>query len=395
MIVFRLSLRPELRTRTLPTRTKGPVMSPLDNRSKDFRVVALIPAYNEEDIIVTTLQYLISQDVEVYLLENWSTDSTYELASEFVGRGVIEIERFPKDGPSSFYNWKEMLLRIEQVAGEIDSDWLLLQGADEIHVSPWPGLTLRDGLRRVDREGFNCIDHTVMTFHPIDNGFVSGSDFESYFTHFDFCERPAAFRELNGWKQTGQKISLAESGGHEVLFEGRRVFPYKFLLKHYPVRSQLHGEKKVLRERKPRWDPEEKSRGWHTQYDHIGRGHNFLLNREDLSRWGDRSFECVYFGDEPPIVDWAASGRVWKHTPESIDSQLKRKDDALESVEALARESEQQRTALSSELARKEAELKRITNSLGWRLLNLYGKLKYSCLLPIYRLLRDTSGGRD
>jgi hypothetical protein len=49
---------------------------------------------------------------------------------------------------------------------------------------------------------------------------------------------------------------------------------------------------------------------------------------------------------------------------------------------------------LSNQLATKEAqlvaaetELKRISNSLGWRLLSRYGPIKYKYLLPLYRIL--------
>ena len=38
-------------------------------------------------------------------------------------------------------------------------------------------------------------------------------------------------------------------GGHDARFPGRRVFPYKFLLLHYPARSQEQGERKVFRDR--------------------------------------------------------------------------------------------------------------------------------------------------
>jgi hypothetical protein len=356
-----------------------------------LRVVVIMPVYNEEDIIVSSLRYLIDQGISVYLLENWSTDATYELASQFVGQGVLAIERFPEHGPPHYHNWKDMLTRIEQLPREIDADWLLLQGVDEIHVSPWSGVNLRDGLDRVDREGFNCIDHTVMTFHPVDNGFVPGTDFETYFRYFDFSDHPSHFLELNGWKNCRQDISLAESGGHEIRFAWRRVYPYKFLLKHYPVRSQEHGEKKILRERKPRWDPHEKSQGWHNQYDHIDQGHIFLRSPSDLTLFGEQSFVSKYFGQGPAIVDWAASGRNWARLPDPLTSELREKEKTIHSLMADAKESELERGILSSKLALKEAELQRITNTIGWRVLSLYGRIKYPYLLPIYRLLRHIS----
>lgn len=44
-------------------------------------------------------------------------------------------------------------------------------------------------------------------------------------------------------------------------------------------------------------------------------------------------------------------------------------------------------SSLSAQLAHSERELERITGTLGWRLLNSYGKIKYRYLLPVYRLL--------
>jgi hypothetical protein len=44
--------------------------------------------------------------------------------------------------------------------------------------------------------------------------------------------------------------------------------------------------------------------------------------------------------------------------------------------------------ALRAQLAEKEAQLRRITGSLGWRLLSRYGRIKYRYILPLLRLLR-------
>ena len=43
---------------------------------------------------------------------------------------------------------------------------------------------------------------------------------------------------------------------------------------------------------------------------------------------------------------------------------------------------------LRVQLAEKEAQLERITTSLGWRLLSRYGRIKYRYILPLLRLLR-------
>jgi hypothetical protein len=72
------------------------------------------------------------------------------------------------------------------------------------------------------------------------------------------------------------------------------VFPYKFLTKHYPIRSQTQGERKVLRERHGRWNPEEKARGWHVQYDRFEPGSSFLRDRTELEWYDEEDFNHRY-----------------------------------------------------------------------------------------------------
>ena len=49
---------------------------------------------------------------------------------------------------------------------------------------------------------------------------------------------------------------------------------------------------------------------------------------------------------------------------------------------------EQNVVALEKDLADKKAELARVTNTLGWRLLSRYGPIKYRLVLPAYRRLQ-------
>ena len=241
----------------------------------DFRVVAFMAAYNEEDIIVQSVKKWTDQGVRVHILENWSTDSTYDLVQNLATRLPVTVERFPQDGPSEYFDWGAMLARMEALARVIEADWFIRRGADEVLVSPWPGVSYRDALYLVDQAGFNCVDHTIVEFHPVDDGFEMGMDHEAYFRHFDF-QNLSHSNQRKAWKNCGQPISTVASAGHDVLFAGRRVYPFKFLLKHYSFRSQKHGEKKVFRERKARWNPTERAKGWHIHYDAVREGHRFV-----------------------------------------------------------------------------------------------------------------------
>ncbi len=225
---------------------------------------------------------------------------------------------------------------------------------------------------RVDHEGFNCIDHTVVTFHPVDNGYISGTDFESYFNHYEFSNHSGHFIEINGWKKLGRAISLAESGGHEIRFNGRRVYPYRFLLKHYPVRSQAHGEKKIFLERKLRYDPELKARGWHYQYDYIHQGYYFLRSPAELSVFDEASFNSQCVGNGLSMVNWAkehATAMSLAERDKAVDIlslDLANSRETTLSLAAEIAEKNQALNAVTAELASKNSELERPIAALEW-----------------------------
>ncbi|HYJ88092.1 MAG TPA: hypothetical protein VEW46_18640, partial [Pyrinomonadaceae bacterium] len=304
----------------------------------DFRVVAFMAAYNEEDIIVKSIQNWTDQGVEVHVLENWSTDGTYELAKDLERRLPVTVERFPADGPSKYFDWSAMLERIEALAREIAADWFVRRGADEVLVSPWPEVSYRDGLYLLDLAGYNCVDHTIINFHPVDNEFKAGMDHEAHFQHFEFATHPAHFQQIKTWKNDGPPISMAESGGHDVKFAGRRLYPFKFLLKHYPMRSQEHGEKKIFRERRTRWNPEEKAKGWHNQYDQIEKDHSFVLAPSALTTF-DESFCNTYLIER---LSGVGVIRPEKEIEQNLNPAVQE---------------------LTLKLAQRDAELKRITDS--------------------------------
>jgi GT2 family glycosyltransferase/glycosyltransferase involved in cell wall biosynthesis/2-polyprenyl-3-methyl-5-hydroxy-6-metoxy-1,4-benzoquinol methylase len=273
-----------------------------------FRVLAVMTAYNEADVIRQTLSHLIAQGAEVHLVDNWSDDGTYEIAREFLGRGLAGLERFPAGGPAPHYDWAGLLRRVEEVAAGTAADWVIHHDSDELRHSPWPGVSLKDALYHVERSGFNAVDHTVLEFPPVDESFAAGGDLGAAFPGFEFAREPAHFVQIKAWKTGAGPVSLAPSGGHDAQFRGRRVYPYKFLTRHYPVRSQAHGEKKVFLWRKARFSPEERARGWHSHYDHIEKGHSFLRDAARLQAFVPELFARDYLVERLSGVGAARGG---------------------------------------------------------------------------------------
>jgi glycosyltransferase involved in cell wall biosynthesis len=276
-----------------------------------FRALAVVTAYNERDVIVQTVGRLLAEGMEVHLLDNWSTDDTLELVESAHGDRVT-LERFPAEGPSATYDWIAILDRVEAVTRERRCDWAIHQDADEIRESPWPGVSLRDALYRVHTAGFNCVDHTVLNFRPTDDTFTDGADLGESFGWCEFPAHQSDFMQLKAWSAPGAGVGLSVDGGHQVRFPGRRIFPYKFLLRHYPIRSQRHGERKVLRDRRTRWNRAERARGWHVHYDGYNESSSFIWKPDGLLRFDDPAFMADHLVERISGVGLSAE-QIWAH----------------------------------------------------------------------------------
>ena len=260
-----------------------------------FSVLAIVAAYNEEDLIEATIGHLVADGVDVYLIDNGSTDRTIEAASAWMGRGLIAIERF-EDSDQGQFDWETILKRKEEIALEYPADWYIHHDADEIRHGPWPQVNLKHAIQRVDALGFNCIDFEVFQFCPVDDAFERGCDPLEYFSYYKVAAGYDQL-QLKCWKSTPD-FNLVTVGGHDVQFNGRRIFPVKFLLRHYPIRGERHGRRKVFEERLPRFREEERARGWHVQYERFmedearfvydaGRLRLFDLNQARLQLFGE------------------------------------------------------------------------------------------------------------
>src|ERR1019366_180161 len=168
---------------------------------------------------------------------------------------------------------------------------------DEVRRSAWPGVTLREGLFLVSCGAYDAVDFTVVVRPAVDEAFVAGMDHERHFRHFAFSSPFWDFLRVNAFRPAGPDVCLTSSGGHEAIFGGRRVFPFKFLMRHYPIRGQAHGERKIFRERIGRWDPAETARGWHIQHAGLPPGEGFLADPSGLLLFGDSSFGGDFLPD--------------------------------------------------------------------------------------------------
>lgn len=236
---------------------------------QNFRVAAIIHIFNESDILPEVVEHLVAQGIEVHVFDNWSTDGSWELANKLLSLGKVHhIERFP-DKNIGEYQWRLQLEKTAEYAAKLNVDWVMHYDADEIRCSPWSGVSLKDAFARVDNLGYSAIDFTVIDFRFLTRQSEISNNYQNNLNHFEFGRRPGHFKQLKAWKNMA-KVDLSSSGGHEAIFQGRSIFPLKFLMKHYPLRNAMQANKKVFHDRLPRMAAEQEAFGWHKQYDAFG-----------------------------------------------------------------------------------------------------------------------------
>ncbi len=112
-----------------------------------------------------------------------------------------------------------------------------------------------------------------------------------------FGRRPGAFssRLKAGSDNTGALTSWLRVEDTRCSFPADGSIPSKFLLRHYPIRSQEHGRRKILVERIGRLNSFDREiRGWHKHLEPLaGRG-SFVWDPGELLYFDDTSFYREY-----------------------------------------------------------------------------------------------------
>jgi hypothetical protein len=258
------------------------------------RVVALIASYNERRFIGPCLAHLRTQGVESYLIDNGSTDETVKIAEGFLGRGLIGIEQYPRDG---FYDWRGLLRRKEEVAAELarqrEADWLIHLDPDEMRLAPPGAGTLAEALAAVDRSGYNAVNFLECTFVPSrEEPDHDHPEFQRTLrTYYAFC--PSFPHKLTAWKAAdAAQPKLAPSGGHRVAFAALRMHPRSFPLMHYLLLSVPHAVEKYVERTYSRAEVEH---GWH--------GWRAGLRAEDIRLPGRSELRLAEPGEELDVSE--------------------------------------------------------------------------------------------
>jgi SAM-dependent methyltransferase len=270
--------------RARPTVNVDSALGGRDGAADRIRPVAIIAAYNEADVINEVVEDFLNEGCDLVVIDNWSTDQTWTVLSALATRhpARVAIARFPESAPAHC-EWRQVLQLKATIAHSFPGRWIIHSDADELRCSPFPGLTLAEGLSVAKSVGANRVDFNVLNFRPIDARPFQPGSLQTSFSYFEYGTRlDGHFTQAKAWLQGDEVVDLVSTGGHAAVFPGAVNFRYKFILQHYPIRSAEHGRRKVLTERNGRWSPQERAHGLHVQYGNFSEASSFLWAPEKL-----------------------------------------------------------------------------------------------------------------
>ena len=165
-------------------------------------VVALMAVRNERRFLAANLAHLAAHGVGAYIIDNGSTDGTYEIAEANEAGAVVGLERIPYDGT---FRWIRLLERKEELATELEADWFMHLDADEFRVPPGGIGMLAEAFGMVEASGYNAVNFIEFTFVPTieepDHDRPEFTDTMRWYYPF----RPFSPHQLKAWKrQPGQ-----------------------------------------------------------------------------------------------------------------------------------------------------------------------------------------------
>ena len=128
-----------------------------------MKIVAMIQTYNEEDIIKETIEHLLSQGLEIVILDNGSTDQTYEICKKYQGKGVSEIIQFKSTEWEHVFN----LRTLYQMALHQNPDWIVINDADEFLESGTKN-SLKEEIIKANSKGYNLVQFNSFNFYMTD-----------------------------------------------------------------------------------------------------------------------------------------------------------------------------------------------------------------------------------
>lgn len=266
----------------------------------DIKTIAIIDAYNEEDIIEPLIDHYLYEGLDsIYVLDNESTDST---ASRVKAKKRKFSDRIFYSSFSTNQTWnprintqvKNALCEKIQAASKLTT-WVIFSEADEFIEPLACNTKVCDEIYKLEEQGFNSAYCVMLNYFPMQNEaeHIIGENPRLYYKNFRIDKYQKRFILA---KQPIFRLGAGFSpgpGNHRVNNSNKAIASLTpFLLHHFPFRGTDRTRKKLDRDRRSRLAKSVKRAGGANyyfkdpQYIEYSPLHN--NQRKDLNSWTSR-----------------------------------------------------------------------------------------------------------
>jgi len=301
-------------------------------------LVGMLPVYNEVDIVEEVIQHLLSQGLDLVVLDNGSTDGSYEICTKFAEKGLITLNQVK----TSKFDFPLILRILYDMALTRNPDWLIRSDQDEILESGNENLTLKEAIEREDEKGCNLIQFDVFEFFMTNNDNLSAKSIKDKFRYYSW-QHDNAYR---AWKHIpGTRVG--DAGGHFPIFpEGIRhiIAEKKMVLRHYRFRDKeqaiKNNKERIARVK----DIPERKIGWYEHLDKISEqkyfepvNYRLLCEYKEDNKWNSESgFQPFVLTTQPKREElFSEDGRLLLHYPSVLETlaNLKENDEKINQLQ--------------------------------------------------------------
>ena len=236
-----------------------------------MKLVGMLPVFDAEDFISEVIEHLLSQEIELVVLDNGSTDKTSDICKKFADDGLIDLVRYK----TSKWDWRTVLRMLYHMALIKSPDWVIRSDYDEILECGIDHFTLKEAISKADSEDYNLIQFDRFEFFMTDNDNESANSIKEKLTYYSW-ESDIHYR---AWKFY-PGIRVEPPGGHYPVFteeQKYRIYPRKFVCRHYRFRNKEQAEKKLTDVPSRINDTTQKKMGGFIDYDSLSSSHFSLI----------------------------------------------------------------------------------------------------------------------
>lgn len=213
-----------------------------------MKILNVICCYNEINYLPYVVKYYQLQDIDIFVLDNYSNDGTWD----WLQNNGIACERFDTDG--AFDVVRQQNLRLEKYE-ELKPDWVIYGDADEFIITYEP---IRDIIVKADKKNNNIIRLRKFDFC------YTGEKREKRDPRSIYYYYEENYQEFGGIQRIHKNIADISYSGDFIDFPDKKILDVTGFVLNYGGTKNKEMGRDLLKRRKKAWEKGlNKVYGWH------------------------------------------------------------------------------------------------------------------------------------